>query len=67
VRSIFGRAEKLVAADTVVLITPNEPMRDLFDALRDRLPDVRLIGDAAGPRDIQAAIADGYRSALAIQ
>jgi 2,4-dienoyl-CoA reductase-like NADH-dependent reductase (Old Yellow Enzyme family) len=67
VRSIFGRAEKLVAADTVVLITPNEPMRELFDALRDRLPDVRLIGDAAGPRDIQAAIADGYRSALAIQ
>ena len=63
VRSIYGRKDQLVPAETVVLITQNEPMQDLFNELRDRHPDVRLVGDAAGPRDMQAAIADGHRCA----
>jgi hypothetical protein len=55
-----------VAADTVVLVTQNAPLRGLYDALRDGGMSVHLIGDAASPRDIQAAIADGHRAGRAI-
>lgn len=57
-----GRARP-VAAETVVLVAPNAPLRGLYDALRDRIP-ARLIGDALSPRDIQAAIAEGREAAL---
>jgi hypothetical protein len=66
VRAIHGRKERLIPAETVILVTPNLPVQSLFDDLRDRLPDVLLVGDAAGPRDIQAAIADGHRAALSL-
>jgi hypothetical protein len=51
-----------VPADTVVLITPNEPMRGLYDALRQHHKHIALIGDALAPRDLQAAIAEGHRT-----
>jgi hypothetical protein len=51
-----------VPADTVVLITPNEPMRSLYDALRQHHKYIALIGDALAPRDLQAAIAEGHRT-----
>src|SRR5277367_68521 len=51
-----------VQADTVVLVTPNQPLRGLYDELRGKHPDVHLIGDALAPRDIQYAIADGHRA-----
>jgi hypothetical protein len=47
----------------LVLVGPNLPNRDLYDALREAMP-VSLIGDALSPRDLQAAIADGRRAAL---
>ena len=50
------------ATDTVVLITPNEPMRALYDALRQRHRHIALIGDALASRDLQAAIAEGHRT-----
>lgn len=52
----------IVPADTVVLVTPNLPLRDLYDELRGLHPNVELVGDALSPRDIQYAIADGHRS-----
>lgn len=66
VRGIHDGHEKRVPAKTVVLITPNEPLRDIFEGLNGRHPDVQLIGDAAGPRDIQAAIGEGHRIARAL-
>ena len=51
-----------VPADTVVLITPNEPMRSLYDELRQHHRHIALIGDALAPRDLQAAIAEGHRT-----
>ncbi len=51
-----------VAAETVVLITPNRPMRTLYDELRQRHRNVALVGDALAPRDLQAAIAEGHRT-----
>jgi 2,4-dienoyl-CoA reductase-like NADH-dependent reductase (Old Yellow Enzyme family)/pyruvate/2-oxoglutarate dehydrogenase complex dihydrolipoamide dehydrogenase (E3) component len=56
-----------VAADVVVLVTQNAPNRELYDELLDAgQTDVHLIGDAASPRDIQVAIAEGHRLARAI-
>jgi hypothetical protein len=60
-----GGAVRTVAADTVVIVGPNQPCRDLYDTLRDQLP-ARLVGDALSPRDLQAAIADGRRAAFAL-
>lgn len=51
-----------IPADTVVLVTPNESLRGLYDEIRHRHPNVHLIGDALAPRDVQYAIADGHRA-----
>jgi hypothetical protein len=51
-----------VPADTVVLITPNAPMRGLYDELRQHHRNIALVGDALAPRDLQAAIAEGHRT-----
>lgn len=52
--------QESVPADLVVLALPGRPRAQLFDALRDRGFEVRLVGDAHSPRDMQAAIAEGY-------
>jgi 2,4-dienoyl-CoA reductase-like NADH-dependent reductase (Old Yellow Enzyme family)/thioredoxin reductase len=55
-----------VAADTVVLVTPNEPLRSLYDELRDRQSNIVLVGDALAPRDLQVAIGEGHRATRAL-
>lgn len=54
---------RLVPADTVVLVTHNEPLRSLYDEIRDEFQSVFLVGDARAPRDVQLAIAEGHRAA----
>ena len=68
VRPLQSRRTREVPADVVVLVTPNEPNRGLHDELLAAgHPDVRLIGDAAAPRDLQAAFAEGHRAARSIE
>jgi hypothetical protein len=56
-----------VPADVVVLVTQNEPSRGLHDELvAAGHVDVRLIGDAASPRDLKSAIAEGHMTGRAI-
>jgi thioredoxin reductase len=55
-----------VAADTVVIVTPNTPVRSLYDELRDEHADITVVGDARAPRDVQAAIAEGHLAARAL-
>jgi 2,4-dienoyl-CoA reductase-like NADH-dependent reductase (Old Yellow Enzyme family) len=66
VRPLQGEREEVVPADLVVLITPNRPFNELYTDLRDELPAMYRIGDAASPRDMQAAIAEGRRLAMTI-
>jgi 2,4-dienoyl-CoA reductase-like NADH-dependent reductase (Old Yellow Enzyme family) len=68
VRPQFGAQNHVAAlpADTVVLVTQNQPRRDIYDELRDRLPAIELVGDALQPRDLLWAIWDGHRAARAI-
>lgn len=54
---------RTVPADTVVLVTPNEPICNLFDELRDETAAIYLVGDALSPRDVQHAINDAHRTA----
>jgi hypothetical protein len=63
VRPIQSERTQEVPADVVVVVTQNEPNRALADELDG---DVRLIGDAASPRDLGAAIAEGHRAARAL-
>ena len=67
-RPHLGGAQQITAvpADTVVLITPNQPMRELFDTLHDRVPNMSLVGDARQPRDLLQAIWEGHGVARAI-
>jgi 2,4-dienoyl-CoA reductase-like NADH-dependent reductase (Old Yellow Enzyme family) len=58
--------EQLVPAELVVLVLPGRPRAQMFDALRDQGFDVRLVGDAHSPRDMQAAIAEGYATGRSI-
>jgi hypothetical protein len=44
------------------MITPNAPMRSLYDELRQHHKNIALVGDALAPRDLQAAIAEGHRT-----
>jgi 2,4-dienoyl-CoA reductase-like NADH-dependent reductase (Old Yellow Enzyme family) len=58
--------EERVPARIVVLVQPGRPRAALFDVLRERGFDVRLVGDAHSPRDMQAAIAEGYAAGRGI-
>ncbi|RJG04272.1 FAD-dependent oxidoreductase [Noviherbaspirillum sedimenti] len=57
---------RTVAADTVVLVTQNQPLRELYDILRSEGREIFLVGDALAPRDVQVAIAEGHRIARSI-
>jgi 2,4-dienoyl-CoA reductase-like NADH-dependent reductase (Old Yellow Enzyme family) len=59
-------AVQRIQADIVVLVTPNEPARSLYDELFEELPRIELIGDARSPRDLQFAIRDGHLAARAL-
>jgi thioredoxin reductase len=64
-----GQAED-IAADTVVFINAKEPLRELYDALREqgyKLGDnLAIIGDARAPRDLHLAITEGHRLVRAL-
>jgi 2,4-dienoyl-CoA reductase-like NADH-dependent reductase (Old Yellow Enzyme family)/ribulose 1,5-bisphosphate synthetase/thiazole synthase len=57
---------RAIAADTVVLVTPNQPLRDLYEALRDTVANLDLVGDARQPRNLLRAIWEGHGAARAI-
>lgn len=64
-------APERVEADTVVLISGNLAFDELYTTLHDRRNDaapceLKRIGDALSPRDLQAAIAKGHMTARAI-
>jgi hypothetical protein len=56
----------IVEADTVVLVTQNQPLRSLYDELRHKGQNAYLIGDALSPRDVQMAISEGHRTARSL-
>lgn len=55
-----------LAADTVVLVTPNRSSRDIFDTLSERNSDIRVVGDANSPRFLEMAIREGHLAGATI-
>jgi 2,4-dienoyl-CoA reductase-like NADH-dependent reductase (Old Yellow Enzyme family) len=68
VRPCEGGANQVraIPAETVILITQNEPLRDLYDELVSAGVTARLVGDARSPRDMQMAITEGHLAARAL-
>jgi 2,4-dienoyl-CoA reductase (NADPH2) len=63
-----GERSTVLAADTIVLATGQEPNRDLYAALQARGVDVRLIGgaDVAAELDAKRAIKQGTEVAASL-
>lgn len=55
-----------VPADTVVLVTRNMPLREIYDAIYRVHPAVFLVGDAHAPRDAQEAIHEAHLTIRAL-
>ncbi len=52
--------ETLLSADTVVMATGAKSLNALYETLKDRVPEVYLIGDAKNPRKALEAVAEGF-------
>ena len=57
---------RVIPADTVVIAAGSKPNTGLLEALKKDFPKVVAVGDLVEPRDIQAAISEGYRAGLEI-
>ena len=57
-------AEELIGADTVIVAAGQRARREDADSLLDAAPLVYRIGDCVAPRDMTAAIYQGYHAAL---
>lgn len=66
IRSIQGSAVETLPADLVVRVDYRSPADALWRALRERISDIHLIGDAKAPRNVQAAIREGHIAARAL-
>jgi len=51
--------EELLRADTAVIATGTKPVNALYEKLKDRAPEIYLIGDAKNPRKALEAVAEG--------
>lgn len=65
VRTLYRAEPEEIPADTVVFINAKEPMRTVYDDLRDRGfeqgRNLVIVGDARAPRDLHLAITEGHR------
>ncbi len=67
--NILDNSTRDIAADTLVLATPNVSVRwlgDALDAWHGRAPQMFQIGDGVAPRGAPAAIYEGRTTALAL-
>lgn len=53
--------ENLENINTVVLVTGGKSNLDLYEAVKERVPEAYCIGDCLSPRKADAAIYDGHR------
>lgn len=66
IRARGAEINEEVAADIVVVVTSQIPVRGLYDELLGKIDDIKLVGDALSPRDLLAAMHDGHRCARQI-
>ena len=66
VHASVSTARLIEGVDTVVLASGGKADDRLYEELRGRVPELHAIGDCLQPRDVEAAVYDGHRVALAI-
>jgi hypothetical protein len=66
VRRAHGGEELKIPVSRAVIVGPRTPVVDLVASLRDRFPDVRVVGDALSARNLQAAVHEGHHVARGI-
>jgi len=54
----LGASEQITGIDCVVATGMKSPHNELFAALKDEVPEIYMIGDAAAPRDVASALQD---------
>jgi mycofactocin system FadH/OYE family oxidoreductase 2 len=60
IQNLYSKAEETrEGVDTVVLAMGNRSVDDLYRALKGRVPELHLIGDAMAPRGVHNAILEG--------
>jgi len=52
----------ILPADTVIIATATQPDQSLYIALSEKMDHVELIGDCVEPRNIMAAIKEGFQT-----
>jgi len=55
-----------IAADTVVLAAGSKAENELVDGIGDLVPEIHVIGDAKKPRNVLAAIREGFQLGLTL-
>ena len=55
-----------IAADTVVLAAGSKAENELVDEMGDQVPEIHVIGDAKKPRNVLAAIREGFQLGLTL-
>lgn len=55
-----------IKADTVVLVLDRDPLRDLYDALFQKVGFRAIVGDAESPKDMLVAVREGHLAARKI-
>lgn len=58
--------ESLIPADTVVIAIGSRPVNELAGELKDKVPELHVIGDALKPRKVTEAIREGFDLAIRI-
>ena len=58
--------ETLLSADTVVMAAGAKSVNALYEKIKDRVPEVYLIGDAKTPRKALEAVAEGFQAGRTI-
>jgi len=56
----YGGSHIDVPADVTVFVSVNHANRGLHEELRNRVPDLRIVGDAKAPRYLDTAIREGH-------
>ncbi|MGE5454899.1 MAG: FAD-dependent oxidoreductase, partial [Methylocystaceae bacterium] len=59
-----GDERSKIKADTIVLAVGSKPNNELYEQLKDVVPEIYLIGDARQPRKVMDAIGDGFHLAI---
>lgn len=64
VESAGEGTQKIIPADTVVLAVGSSSRNELYNALKDKLENLSIIGDAAKPRKVLDAVHEAYAEGI---